>query len=144
MKIYRIDEPTQRGHTHLAMKSSRELGVAFVLLAVLLPACRGQSMAIVGDMMCPSDSTSCAGAAPSYASDVAPLIESNCSGCHMAGGSAADRPLTSYDALFKLKGSAFTAVYGCVMPPADDAVDQLTPDQRTTLIQWLACGAPNN
>ena len=121
------------------------VGIAVrVSLAGTLGSCHGQEVARVADMTCPSDGTNCVGAAPSYANDVAPIVSSNCNGCHSAGGTASDWPLATYDDVFKVKAAAFTAVYGCVMPPADDPVDQLTYAQRTTLIQWLACGAPKN
>ena len=119
------------------------LGMASVL-ACALTACRGQPTALVGDMTCPEDDSNCEGVPPSFSAAVLPIIRSNCIGCHIGGGVAADRPLTTYAQVVKLERSTFNAVYSCVMPPAYDTVDQLTMAQRNTLLQWLACGAPDN
>ncbi len=35
-----------------------------------------------------------------------------------------------------------TQVYRCLMPPSDGSTP-LSDDERTELLQWLVCGAPN-
>ena len=114
------------------------------VLACALTACHAQPMATTGDMTCPNVEYQCPSPAPSFSAQVQPIIDRNCNACHIKGGVADDRPLTTYAEVFKLHMSSLTAVYSCVMPPAADVVDQLSPSERETLLQWLGCGAPNN
>jgi hypothetical protein len=82
---------------------------------------------------------------PSYAKDIAPLVKRVCGPCHSQGGIASDRDLTTYANLTKLETTVLVQVNSCSMPPPDAGPEStLTSDERTELLQWLVCGAPNN
>jgi hypothetical protein len=84
-------------------------------------------------------------AAPSYASEIAPLVKRSCVTCHANGGSASDRDLSTYKNLTKLETTSLVQVEDCLMPPSDAGVDAaLSPEDRTELLQWFVCGSPNN
>lgn len=84
----------------------------------------------------------CPSTVPSYQSDVAPLLLENCLTCHAPGGQAEALPLNDYPSLLKLAQQVQDQVAGCGMPPAN--FTQLNDADRTTLLNWLVCGAPNN
>lgn len=88
----------------------------------------------------PSDAT-CASEVPSYALDVAPIIEQRCAGCHFPGNTRTGRVFASYDDISPVQ-TVLTRVYTCAMPP--DGAPPLTPDERSTMLQWFVCGAPEN
>jgi len=94
---------------------------------------------------CPDDlPSSCPGTVPSYATDVAPIVNGVCAAmCHAPGGIAQNRPLGDYNGLFALKDAVLNQVSVCNMPPAD-ANPQLGEADRSTLLAWIVCGAPNN
>ena len=79
---------------------------------------------------------------PSYAGDIAPLMQKYCVPCHMAGGLASDRLLGDYPDLFSQRAAVLDQVYSCFMPPPD--AGQPTESERVALLQWLVCHAPNN
>ena len=84
---------------------------------------------------CPAD-------APSYTNDVVPILTLHCTkSCHAEGGTAADKLLTDYDDVFKLRGSILDQVYSCRMPPSRTALSEA---ERDALLAWLVCGAQNN
>jgi uncharacterized membrane protein len=79
-----------------------------------------------------------------FATDIKPIIDSNCVSCHQAGGSGTG----DYTVFSELKAAA---VSGTIknrvfvlkdMPPAGSTT--LTPDQLTKLNCWIQQGAPNN
>jgi hypothetical protein len=93
-------------------------------------------------------------AAPSFASDVYPnVFVAYCVSCHSATGVESNTPLTSYQQITGRVGAQeiFSQVFeACLMPPAD-APAQLTDGDggdalgaRQTLLDWLACAAPDN
>ena len=82
---------------------------------------------------------------PSYTADVAPLVHNTCLPCHAKGGTASDRDLTTYRGIVRIESTVLSQIYSCDMPPADAGPDAaLTAPERTLLLQWLVCGAPNN
>lgn len=92
---------------------------------------------------CPHDlPTGCEGEAPSYAREVAPVIEARCVTCHDYGGVAASKPLGSYAELYKRRSPVLNQIYGCNMPP--DGAEPLSAAERQTLLRWLVCNAPDN
>jgi hypothetical protein len=109
-----------------------------LVLAIALAACSGENPA------CPADEpASCPSPAPSYASQVGPLIDQYCAvGCHTAGGTASDRPLDSYATVFARRSGVLDQTYQCAMPPIGSPVPS-EPD-RAAILGWLVCGAPNN
>jgi hypothetical protein len=121
--------PHKRG-----MRSTHLAPIALALVAVV--GCFGQSPD------CPTDlPQSCpASGAPSYQSDVAPILAARCVSCHSAGGIEANAPLDTYAAVYARRGPVLDQVYACKMP--QDA--PLSPADRQTLLTWLVCDAPNN
>lgn len=96
-----------------------------------------------GSALCPNDlPESCPSPAPTWKADVAPMIEDHCVTCHAAGGTAADKPLTTYAQLFSRKGGVLNQVYGCDMPP--EGANPLSKAERLTIESWLVCGAPDD
>lgn len=87
----------------------------------------------------------CTDAAPSYATDIGPLVKRTCVTCHAPGGVASDRDLSTYKKLSLLAQTSYGQVARCLMPPADAGPDaSLTLSERTELLQWIACGSPGN
>lgn len=80
--------------------------------------------------------------APSYQSDIAPLLKQHCVICHSPTGLESERPLNSYSAVYGQRGSVLTQVYGCQMPPPDR--QPLSSAERLLLLRWLVCHAPDN
>ena len=93
---------------------------------------------------CPNDLPSgCPATPPSYAHDVAPVIERRCYPCHGPGGAqSALHDFSRYDVVHTQRRTVLNEVYACVMPPRDAAAP--TSDERKTLLTWLTCGAPDN
>ena len=89
----------------------------------------------------PSDSA-CPDSAPSYTDVIRPLVDSYCSGCHYVGNRNSSQVLETYDDLHKGVSIVEKQVYQCEMPPAGEP--QLPARERTALLQWLVCGAPDN
>src|SRR5918911_16984 len=108
-----------------------------LVAAVLLAACGGGS-----EVNCPNVSQTCPSPAPSFASDVRPIINARCVTCHSPGGQEAVRDYTTYSGVFAQRQPMLTQVYSCRMPPAGNP--QPTTQERQTIISWLVCGAPNN
>jgi hypothetical protein len=85
----------------------------------------------------------CPSPEPSYESDVLPILEQRCYTCHADAGittSGSDIDLGSYSAVYQLRGDILSEVNACEMPPT--TAPQPTIEQRTTLLGWLKCGAP--
>ncbi|HEX5100805.1 MAG TPA: hypothetical protein VFV94_14945 [Polyangiaceae bacterium] len=89
----------------------------------------------------PSDSA-CPDSAPSYQNEIRPLLDSYCSGCHYSGNRNSSQVLETYDDLHRSVSVVEKQVYQCEMPPAGEP--QPPAHERTALLQWLVCGAPNN
>ena len=76
-----------------------------------------------GVVTCPvrSSDNMCTGPAPSYATDVAPILAAHCTGCHSAKGEYPGVRLDSYSALVGSSAHLSTGLLdaqGCLMPPA--------------------------
>jgi hypothetical protein len=81
--------------------------------------------------------------APSYATEVAPLLARTClPACHGAGGVEQTKPIGTYAQVFSRRGLMLTQVNNCRMPPPDAGV--LSDQEASMLLDWLVCGAPNN
>jgi hypothetical protein len=124
--------------------------------------CIGALLALAGckpseSVACmPPDHPTCPAVAPSFADQVYPdVFLPFCVSCHSPTGVEPGTPLTSYQ---QIRGPAgveateiFTQVFeSCLMPPSN-APAQLTDDEggdalgsRQILLDWLACGAPDN
>ena len=92
---------------------------------------------------CPEDlPAACPASPPSYAKDVAPVIQAACTPCHAPGGEESSRLLTDYAHAFANRGPVLNQVHACRMPPRD--APPLSAEGRKILQEWLVCGAPNN
>jgi hypothetical protein len=113
--------------------------VRFFLLIVLAASCGNAPAA-----SCPSDlPAACPTPTPSFARDVNPILQARCAGCHGPSGLASDRPLTTYQEVHAQRSSALNQTYACRMPPADSG-GPLTGAERSQVLGWFVCGAPNN
>lgn len=98
-----------------------------------------------GDGGCPNDlpsNSACATELPSYALEVAPIIETRCATCHYPGNMQTGEVFDEYDDVYSTRQTLLTRVYSCVMPPEGAA--SLTLVERRALLQWFVCGAPEN
>jgi hypothetical protein len=84
----------------------------------------------------------CPSPPPSYTQDIVPVVKFECVGCHYPNNSITRTSYTTYQGVYSDRGSILNEIYACNMPPAP--YPPLTTDQRTMLLQWLECGAPNN
>jgi hypothetical protein len=120
-----------------------------VALVATASACLGAVAACstdpgVGAPACNTVDTTCPAHPPSFAHDVDPVIVKYCNACHGEGGmEQALYDYTSYQGIFKARSSMASFVSDCMMPPVDAG---LFPgdEQRQVVLQWIACGAPNN
>lgn len=121
-----------------------------MLGAVPAPGCAGSDhpdpppdAGLDGD--CPNDlpdGTACTTASPSYAKQTAAIIEQRCAVCHFAGNTQSARVFESYADIFEQRRGMLTQIYSCRMPP--EVSVQLTAGERSALLQWFVCGAPDN
>jgi mono/diheme cytochrome c family protein len=90
---------------------------------------------------CPAPNTDCAAPFPKYTSDVAPILEDNCVGCHQPKGQNPNPSLTSYKLVSALKTRVTlnSLVAQCRMPPPP--LDPLSDADRHTIACWIAGGA---
>jgi hypothetical protein len=84
---------------------------------------------------------SCDAGVPSYATEIQPIIREACLPCHSPGGPAGFDEST-YQDVSSQAANMLTMVVQGGMPPVNGP--QLTSAQRTALVDWLECGAPNN
>jgi uncharacterized membrane protein len=131
---------------HNSTVSLRRLSTAGVLaLALASLACRKSAVdcaPLPDPLICPE------AGAPSFAGDILPnIFQPVCDNCHAPDAVPADREtpyLTNYQQTFGSRGEILTQVFEfCSMPPANAPVP-LTDDERQTLLDWLACGAPDS
>jgi len=99
--------------------------------ATEVPAC------VRTDPSCPE-----ASAPPSYATTVHSIFVTACVNCHYPGSTLAYSSLATYEDVHLVYGSALGQVSSCLMPPAGQP--PLTEADRTALLTWLVCGAPEN
>lgn len=124
---------------------ARVVAVAASIMLAALAACTssdGASSSSSGSS-CPEDlPAACPTTPPSYAKDVAPVIQQACTPCHAAGGRESSRLLVGYANAFANRGPVLNQVHACKMPPRD--APPLAAEGRKVLLEWLVCGAPNN
>ena len=84
----------------------------------------------------------CPPSPPTYAKDIAPLVQATCAPCHARGGVEASRILTNYDGLFKQSNPVLLQVAACRMPPRNSP--PMSEDGRKALLTWVVCGAKND
>jgi hypothetical protein len=94
---------------------------------------------------------------PSYASDIAPIIQARCSPCHLSGGVAVAAGAQYNFSVYANVDNAETAILNelatCSMPPihgypafgiAPNTAPAISTEQVDTFVDWFECGAPNN
>jgi len=95
---------------------------------------------------CPAlDASPCQTPVPSYTTDVAPILDRRCNEtCHAPG--VGPWPLTDWGDVKDWQSIVNCSIsQGTMPPPGNEAGSgDLTPDERATVLDWLACGAPNN
>ena len=116
-----------------------KMGALFALfLAAQVLACSGS-----GAPSCPNDlPASCPDPEPLYGDDVAPILAERCVPCHRPGGPQSSPDFTTYQGVFAQSGAILRQVFSCRMPPG--GADPLEPEERETLLAWLACGAKDD
>jgi hypothetical protein len=115
----------------------RELAIVAVLFSLAAAACGGSSSS------CPTEVPPCPSPAPSFVAEVNPIIQTTCVPCHGPGGVEANRPYVTYEDM-KVHGpfvTMYSQVLGCRMP---EPPQQLTSSQRQRLLEWFACGEPDD
>jgi hypothetical protein len=147
-----------RGHPRMTRIAThvRALAIAAPLLAGCInpagndpnvpdEAPDGTVLNLASAAVCPPAAPSSCPETPSYAKDIAPIVERACVPCHSPGGVAADRDLTTYENFVGLETTNFVQISSCVMPPADAGPDAaLTLQDRTEILEWFVCGSPDN
>jgi hypothetical protein len=86
---------------------------------------------------------SCPMPIPSWSSEVSEIFTTGCAPCHLPGGvedSAED--FSTYAGVSRVAGTIEGQIVSCAMPPSDAGA--LSAADRTTLLAWFACSAPNN
>jgi hypothetical protein len=93
---------------------------------------------------CPMVPETCPSPVPSYATDVAPIIQQRCAtaACHSPTGAQSIRPYQTYDEVKKFQIDILIEVRACAMPKAP--APPLTTEELATFVGWLYCDAPNN
>ena len=101
------------------------------------------SVSDAGASTCPANlPADCPADAPTWQVDIQPIVQARCVPCHQSGGLASDRPLDSYEAVYKRRSAALNQVYACRMPQA--GATPLTSAERLALLTWFVCGAPGD
>lgn len=91
---------------------------------------------------CPADvPDGCPSPAPSYTTDVVPVLDAKCNGCHTGG--EGPWPLTNHDDVVHWRYQVLREVVQCTMPPPLSK-PELTEAERAMIVDWLMCGAPEN
>jgi len=87
----------------------------------------------------------CPSPEPSYEDDVLPILQQRCYMCHADAGpttSGSGIDFGSYASVYQLRGDIVSQLNDCRMPPA--TAPQPTLAQKTTILGWLKCEAPDN
>ncbi len=89
--------------------------------------------------------TSCQSPAPSWSRDVQPIVDRSCAPCHLRGGVAATtgHDFSTYAGVFSQQADIKGRVETCMMPLAGGDAPLSTSD-GDKLLDWIACGAPDN
>ena len=80
---------------------------------------------------------------PSWEASVAHIVAGRCAYCHSPAGMPPQVPdLSTYANVHGAFGASLDQVYTCAMPPSTEG--PIPDSDRTTLLTWLVCGAPDN
>lgn len=113
-------------------------------LLLALSACGSSSDAT--DAGCPlTVFTSCQAPTPSFSKDVQPIIDRSCAPCHLPGGVSAStgHDFSTYAVVYGQKATIKGFVESCMMPLSGGDSPLSTADGNK-LLDWIACGAPDN
>ncbi len=95
----------------------------------------------------------CPATAPSYATEVQPILAKDCLPCHTPGQQPyAGFDLSSWSGANGLRQIVEDQLYQCLMPNVragatfalDGGIPVLSEADREAVMDWCACGAPNN
>jgi hypothetical protein len=128
---------------------------------VVFAACSSSSMGFTGGEIEASTSSgpgpcpqfqfpsTCPVPAPSWVTDVRPLVEKYCGQCHQTGSTAAARlNLSTYSDVYANRTKCWYQIYQCWMPNQDGSPPPMaypTAAERQTMITWMdVCNAPDN
>ncbi len=78
-----------------------------------------------------------------FSATVSLIVQTNCafsSGCHGSGSTNTGGPFTSYSLIAAKKDQIKAQVEAGIMPQGGS----LSATDKTALISWINCGAPNN
>lgn len=108
--------------------------------------CGSSGQTPVPDGSCPMDlPASCPTPAPSYATQVGPIIQTYCVPCHSPSGIEPTLPFSTYADITAASDRPMRMLlqlHACQMPPP--YATQLPEADRVTLLGWLVCHAPDN
>jgi hypothetical protein len=96
--------------------------------------------AAFGGSHCPWLEPPCPSPMPSYANDIAPIIERQCNSCH-SGEDGGPWPLGGYGEVRDWATVVFQYLETCTMPPPGTPMPE---EERKLFVEWLICDAPNN
>jgi len=120
--------------------------VSWLVLAaavVLFPGCSSDTKP-AGSPACPGvTQAQCPETVPSYASDVAPIIQARCAACHAVNNAQGLWPLSDQASVKHWSDTILRQLRTCEQPPPDSGY-VLSSDERQALEAWLVCGAPDN
>jgi len=91
----------------------------------------------------PPASTVCVQPAPSFAADIAPILDRSCNGCHTVDNPDGVWPLNSWADVAAWSNLIIPDLVQCRMPPPDSTTPFPEAD-RQLFFAWLACNSPNN
>ncbi len=110
---------------------------------MVLAAMLGLSCTPPVEVACPNDLPSTCVVAPSWSLKVSPIFNRACVSCHGGDGGEAAHPMVTWADVAARKTSVLSQIYACKMPTADAGVT-FTSEERSVVLQWLVCGAPEN
>ncbi len=89
--------------------------------------------------------TSCQAPTPSWSRDVQPIINRSCAPCHLPGGVSAGtgHDFSTYAVVSAQRATIKGFVETCMMP-LDGGARPLATADGDALLDWIACGAPDN
>jgi uncharacterized membrane protein len=123
----------------------RPLVVVVAMVVWLVAAgCGGDAAAPVA-AACPNDTpAACPASAPSFARDVAPLLQDRCgtTACHAPTGAEPNRPVQTWGEVAPQAEDILSQIHTCRMPPAGQPT--LLAAERQLVLAWVVCGAPDN
>jgi hypothetical protein len=120
------------------MRAARLGALPALALASALAGCGSH-----GGGSCDEQIPACPTPQPSFVAEVNPIVQSVCVPCHGPGGIESARPYLTYKDM-QMNGpfvTMYSQVLGCLMPQAPQ---QLTGTERERLLEWFACGEPDD